>query len=125
MSEPTHTPSPTTTSTEARNAPATTLTTDTPPQAVLAQVLHHLEAFASSYPNWNLDTHAARWRVAQHLAGSVNFDQRALIGALVDALRGLVAANNCNYSVEAMRYEGYFAAAQAAINQATTPEIGP
>jgi len=34
---------------------------------------------------------------------------------LLEALRTLVAANNCNYSREAMRYEGLFDAAQRAV----------
>lgn len=33
--------------------------------------------------------------------------------AMLEALRKLVAADNCNYSREAMRHEGYFAAARA------------
>lgn len=51
---------------------------------------------------------------------------------LVTALRNLVAADNCNYTVEGMRHQGYFDAAREALRLAgepcepyETPETGP
>ena len=42
---------------------------------------------------------------------------------LLEALRDLVAADNCNYSREAMRYEGLFDAARRAV-RAADRELG-
>lgn len=40
-------------------------------------MLRHINAFAESFPNWNMDTPAARLRLAQHLGGNWEMVQQA------------------------------------------------
>jgi hypothetical protein len=42
---------------------------------------------------------------------------------LLDALKALVAADNCNYMTETMRYEGLFDKAREAIQEATGEKL--
>jgi len=54
-----------------------------------------------------------------NLIADANARLIAAAPVMLAALQKLVAADNCNYLVETMRYEGYFDAARAAIAAAT------